>query len=236
MSEYVFTCANGDTVPVIIESRRGMRNITLRPKTCPQREIHISKPFLIPESRAIRFLESKRRWIEKILASAPVKCTLHDGDEIEFLDRHVYLRQNQNKRSNELVMNNNGTWTLTIGGGADMFERRVRDVIKAELLKSIKEIIKTTPREFWPTRIALRDTTSHWGSCSSTGTMSFSWRLAFAPVPVMRYVVMHELAHKKHMDHSPAFWKQVSELYGFGVERAKYWLTHNGTSLHRYFF
>lgn len=235
MSEYIFTCSNGVDVPVFIQSRRGSRSITIRPKITGKPEIHISKPFLIPESRALKFLDSKRKWIEGVFAKAPKKCKVCDGDEIEFLDRRVRLVYCPNIRSNELVLNDNGTWTLRVGGSIDMFERRVRDVIKAELLKAIKEIIKTTPREFWPARIALRDTTSRWGSCSSTGTMSFSWRLAFAPVAVMRYVVMHELSHKKHMDHSPAFWRQVSELYGFGVERAKRWLVKEGASLHKYF-
>lgn len=235
MSEYIFTCSSGIEIPVIVESRRGARSITIRPKITGKPEIHISKPFLVAESRAIKFLESKRKWVEHVLSKVPPKCNVCDGDEIEFLDRHVKLIHCPGIRSNELVMNDNGTWVLRVGGAPDMFERRVRDVIKAELLKSIKEIIKSTPREFWPARIALRDTTSRWGSCSSTGTMSFSWRLAFAPVAVMRYVVMHELSHKKHMDHSPEFWHQVSELYGFGVERAKRWLNQNGASLHRYF-
>lgn len=235
MSEYVFTCTSGVEIPVFVESRRGMRNITIRPKTTGVHEIHISKPFLVSESRALKFLESKHKWVENIFAKAPQKCTLCDGDEIEFLDRRVRLVHCPDLRSNELVMNDNGTWTLRVGGMADMFERRVRDVIKAELLKEIKTIIHSVPREFWPARIALRDTTSRWGSCSSTGTMSFSWRLAFAPVAVMRYVVIHELSHKKHMDHSPEFWRQVSELYGFGVERAKRWLTKEGATLHRYF-
>ena len=96
-------------------------------------------------------------------------------------------------------------------------------------------MIRSVPCEFYPKRIAIRDTSSRWGSCSSTGTMSFSWRLAFAPVDVMRYVVMHELAHKKHMNHSDEFWMVVRELYGPGVERAKRWLAQHGGELYRYF-
>ena len=116
-----------------------------------------------------------------------------------------------------------------------MFERRVRDFIRAQFLVTVKQMIRTAPRELWPQRVAIRDTTSRWGSCSTSGTMSFSWRLAFAPRDVMRYVVMHELAHQVHMDHSPAFWQTVSQLYGFGVERAKRWLNVHGAELHKYF-
>jgi predicted metal-dependent hydrolase len=135
-------------------------------------------------------------------------------------------------RSNKF---SDGGARLMIGGARDMFERRVRDVIKAEFLNHVKDVVRTAPREFWPQRIAIRDTTSRWGSCSTSGTMSFSWRLAFAPLDVLRYVVMHELAHRKHMDHSPEFWATVRELYGFGVERAKRWLAQHGGELHRYF-
>jgi predicted metal-dependent hydrolase len=116
-----------------------------------------------------------------------------------------------------------------------MLEHRVRDFIKKEFLGEVKKIIKTAPLEFCPARIAIRDTSSRWGSRSSTGSISFSWRLALAPYEVMRYVIMHELAHIKHMDHSPHFWATVAQLYGPGVGRAKLWLSKNGQSLHRYF-
>ena len=228
-----FVLNDGTKVPVVIESRRGMRNVTLRPKVAPSREIHISKPLMTSTAFVMKFLESKRKWVEKIFNSAPQKTHLKSGDVIEFLGRTVQIIHDSNMRGNKYL--DSDKTTLCIGGGVDMFERRVRDFIRDEFLMSVKEIIRTTPRDFWPKHISLRDTTSRWGSCSSNGNMSFSWRLAFAPYDVMRYVVMHELSHRKHMDHSPEFWATVSQLYGFGVERAKRWLSKNGGSLHKYF-
>ena len=230
MSDYVFTLSSGEEIPVVITTRRGLRNITLRPRVVPRREIHISKPWLVSENAAIKFLVSKQKWVECTFQKCPAKVRLKPGDNIEFLGRVVELVYVSGMRSNRFDGDK-----LLIGGVPEMFERRVRDVVKAEFLIELKKMIRAAPREFWPRRIALRDTTSRWGSCSSTGTMSFSWRLAFAPVDVMRYVVMHELAHTKHMDHSAEFWATVRELYGFGVERAKRWLTQNGGTLHRYF-
>ena len=232
MFEYVFTLSSGEEIPVVITTRRGMRNITLRPKLTPRREIHISKPWLVSEKRAIDFLVSKQKWIECIFQKCTPKVSLRPGDQIEFLGRCVRLQHNPDMRSNKF--SDDGA-VLVVGGAPEMFERRVRDVVRAEFLSAIKDVIRTVPREFWPKRIALRDTTSRWGSCSTSGTMSFSWRLAFAPLDVMRYVIMHELAHVRHMDHSPEFWMTVRELYGPGVERAKRWLKQNGGTLHQCF-
>ncbi len=234
-SEYVFTLSSGDVIPVIITTRRGLRNITLRPKTRGMREIHISKPWLVPTSSALRFLEQKRTWCERVFASVPAKEKIMPGDTIEIFGIPTLIVHNPAMRSNKFQINDDGAATLTIGGGADMFTRRVRDWVRTEFVVVAKEMIRTAPRELWPSRITVRDTTSRWGSCSSSGTMSFSWRLAFAPRDVMRYVVMHELAHRKHMNHSPEFWAYVSQLYGFGVERARRWLNKNGADLHRYF-
>ena len=233
VSEYVFTLSSGQEVPVFIEIKRGLRNMTLRPKTLPKLEIHISKPWTTSEKSALRFLESKQRWVESIFNSAPQKQALKPNDTIEFLGRTVLLVHDSAMRSNK-YMNSDKT-TLCIGGDINMFESRVREFIKSEFLATVKEIVHTAPREFWPKHISLRDTTSRWGSCSTTGTISLSWRLAFAPYDVMRYVVCHEMAHRQHMDHSTEFWKTVSKLYGFGVERAKRWLTQNGGVLYKYF-
>ena len=232
-TEIFFTLSSGKQIPIVVINRRGARNVTLRPKLNGNPELHISKPWITSTSFVLKFAESKRKWLDKVFDSVQSKEKIIPGINLEFLGRNVRLIHDAHVRGNCYV--NKEKTILCIGGGADMFERRARDFIKQELLVEIKNIIKTTPREYWPRHITLRDTTSRWGSCSTSGNMSFSWRLAFAPYEVMRYVVMHELSHRKHMDHSKEFWANVSALYGFGVERAKRWLSQNGQSLHKYF-
>ncbi len=234
-SEYVFVLSTGEEIPIVVATRRGVRNITLRPKTRPKREIHVSKPWLTSTASALRFLEQKRAWCERIYANAPAKSELVPGTMIEIFGRMTEIIHNPKMRGNKYQINDIGTATLTIGGGADMFSRRVRDWVRAEFLVRVKEMIRTAPRDLWPRRVSVRDTATRWGSCSTSGTISFSWRLAFAPSDVMRYVVMHELAHRMHMNHSPQFWATVRDLYGFGVERARRWLNQNGAGLHQYF-
>lgn len=78
--------------------------------------------------------------------------------------------------------------------------------------------------------IALRDTRSRWGSCSSDGRLMFSWRLAMAPPEVLDYVAAHEVAHLAHMDHSPRFWAQVEALFP-RHKPYRDWLRQNGNQL-----
>lgn len=82
-------------------------------------------------------------------------------------------------------------------------------------------------------RIEIRDQKTRWGSCSGEGNLNFNWRLIFAPAGVLDYVVVHELAHRKEMNHSPRFWKVVEDTM---PEYRKYqkWLKENGRGLHRY--
>lgn len=79
-------------------------------------------------------------------------------------------------------------------------------------------------------RITIRDQKTRWGSCSSKGTLSFNWRLMLAPPAILDYVVVHELCHLKHMDHSPAFWQAVGEVFP-DYASARKWLRKHGQEL-----
>lgn len=81
--------------------------------------------------------------------------------------------------------------------------------------------------------VTVRDTKSRWGSCAQDGSLSFSWRLIFAPYAAIDYVVAHEVAHLVHMDHSRAFWTLCRDLSDDFME-GKYWMQNHGNELMRY--
>jgi predicted metal-dependent hydrolase len=124
---------------------------------------------------------------------------------------------------------------LCVAGDLAHVSRRVADYLKREARRDLEA---TTARHCAALgvvrrRITLRDTTSRWGSCSSTGALNFSWRLILAPPFVLDYLAAHEVAHLVHMDHSPAFWRVTRRLFP-ETDRAEAWLKAHGASLHRY--
>lgn len=81
--------------------------------------------------------------------------------------------------------------------------------------------------------IRIKDQKSRWGSCSSKGNLNFNWHLLMAPEPVCDYVIIHELCHLIHMNHSKDFWKQVEDICP-QYRQYKRWLRENGELLYRF--
>ena len=79
-------------------------------------------------------------------------------------------------------------------------------------------------------RITVRDQKTRWGSCSQTGTLNFNFRLILAPLEVLDYVVVHELCHRRQMNHSTQFWQEVAQVLP-DYRKRKAWLTENGWRL-----
>ena len=83
-------------------------------------------------------------------------------------------------------------------------------------------------------KIAIKEQKSRWGSCSSLKNLNFNWRLIFAPVDVIDYVIVHELSHTRQMNHSADFWNEVKNcMPEFKVQRD--WLKSNGKQLFKVF-
>lgn len=79
-------------------------------------------------------------------------------------------------------------------------------------------------------RISIREQKTRWGSCSSKGNLNFNWRLIFAPEEVLDYIVVHELAHRREMNHSPAFYRIVESVLP-DYKKDQKWLREHGESL-----
>jgi predicted metal-dependent hydrolase len=85
----------------------------------------------------------------------------------------------------------------------------------------------------YPTRVTIRDQRTRWGSCSTSGTLSFNWRLVIGPEEALDYVVVHELVHLCHPNHSPSFWGLLEDLMPDWRPRAN-WLRSNERLLTAY--
>ncbi len=76
-------------------------------------------------------------------------------------------------------------------------------------------------------RIVIKDQKTRWGSCSSLHNINYNWKLILMPTEILDYVVVHELAHLKEMNHSPRFWSEVEKILP-SYKESRAWLRENG--------
>lgn len=105
-----------------------------------------------------------------------------------------------------------------------LYKKMARDVYEQKTAYYAKRMNVTYGR------IAIRDQKTRWGSCSSAGNLNFNWRLILAPAGVLDYVVVHELAHRRQMNHSARFWSVVEEEMP-DYKRYVKWLKEHGREL-----
>jgi predicted metal-dependent hydrolase len=128
-----------------------------------------------------------------------------------------------------------GEKILCVAGDGAHIERRVLDFVKREARRDLQKASEAYAGELGVKvkRLSIRDQSSRWGSCTSAGSLSFSWRLILAPPFVLDYLAAHEVAHLVEMNHSARFWKVCGRVCS-SVERSKKWLDTFGNDLHRY--
>ncbi|GAB4189667.1 MAG: SprT family zinc-dependent metalloprotease [Thalassobaculales bacterium] len=123
---------------------------------------------------------------------------------------------------------------IAVGGDPAFLARRLGDWLRARAREALGEAVRRHAAALGRPlrRISLRDTSSRWGSCSSAGDISLSWRLILAPPAVLDYVCAHEAAHLAEHNHGPRFWQLVAGLVGDPAPM-RAWLKANGASLLR---
>jgi hypothetical protein len=124
---------------------------------------------------------------------------------------------------------------LRVSGEADHAPRRLADWLKGQARADLSERVAhhAGALDVSPKRISVRDQSTRWGSCSCSGSLSFSWRLIFAPGFVLDYVAAHEVAHLREMNHGPRFWRLVRDTMP-EMNAARRWLREYGAELHRF--
>lgn len=111
---------------------------------------------------------------------------------------------------------------------AAILKKRFLNAAKIYFPRRCEELVRQTGGHY--KKITIRDQKTRWGSCSQTGTLSFNYRLMMAPPEVIDYVIVHELCHLTHMNHSQAFWNKVAGILPDYAER-KHWLKMHGHEL-----
>jgi predicted metal-dependent hydrolase len=220
----------GRAVPLVVRRSRRARRITLR---VDQRRdsVALVLPWRGSEAEGLRFAAAKAGWLLARLDELPPKVAFRDGNKVPIQGIEHVIRHRPESRG--------GVWRdgneIHIAGDARHIPRRLSDWLKrqarAEITEKARAGAKVLGRQI--RRVTLRDTATRWGSCSADGALAFSWRLILAPTPVLDYVVAHEVAHLKEMNHSRKFWTLVALLHP-APGRARAWLRAHGTALQRY--
>ena len=124
---------------------------------------------------------------------------------------------------------------LNVVGEGHHAPRRLLDWLKRQAQGDLKLRVDIHAKRLGlsPKRISVRDQSTRWGSCSSTGALSFSWRLILAPPFVLDYLAAHEVAHLEEMNHGPQFWTLVERTMPRQAE-ARDWLHTHGSHLHAF--
>ena len=200
----------GIGVPVSIRVSPRARRVGLRIDVAG-RKVELVLPRGVAASTGLRFLAAKRGWIAARLEALPQRVPFVEGAILPLLGVPHQVCREFDPAAPPVRIIDGEIW---VRSDPLHLARRVHDhlvaVAQAEISPRAHRLAARIGREV--ARVSVRDTRSRWGSCSGQGNLSFSWRLIFAPEPVLEYVVAHEVAHLAEMNHGPRFWRLVESL------------------------
>ncbi|MBV8189531.1 MAG: M48 family metallopeptidase [Alphaproteobacteria bacterium] len=222
--------AGGTLTVTFVRSARA-RRVSLR-VDAGRRRIVLTSPMRLSLATAHAFAQAHAGWIAARLRRLPERRPFVDGAEVPYFGQPHVIRHRPDARGT--------VWRegseIHVAGRAEHLPRRLRDWLTAELRRELLPLVhaKAASVDRRVKRITIRDNRSRWGSCGPDATMTFSWRLVFAPTEVVDYLVAHEVAHLVHLNHSRRFWALARKLTAGPMDPPHLWLRQNADLLLQY--
>ena len=236
-SRTIALAITGLEVPVELRRHRSARRLTLRINQT-RRSVVVTVPLRCKIDEAGTFVRRHIDWVRTRLHALPSPIPFEDGVIVPVRGTEHMVRFAGPRTRGAVVEFEelaSGMPVLAVKGAAENAPRRLRDWLYAEARHDLDARVAFHAARLGlrARKISVRDQGSRWGSCSTSGMLSFSWRLILAPPIVLDYVAAHEVAHLAEMNHGPRFWALVRKTMP-DMDVAKEWLLKHGQELHRY--
>ncbi|WP_417316632.1 M48 family metallopeptidase [Emcibacter sp.] len=218
---------DGILLPVIFKPHPRAKRLKLRYDAAKGAAI-VTLPPRTSKKSGFEFARRHTDWLNRQKNSFSDQNILSPGSYLSFLG-HDHLIIHQPDASGR-VRREEGQ--VIVGGPAGGFDVRLLNWLKKQARERLEQAVGEMAARSGVScrKLRIGDPKSRWGSCSSSGTLSFSWRLIMTPENVFDYVVAHEVAHLKEMNHSPAFWREVDKLVDHS-QTSRRWLRQHGPHL-----
>lgn len=198
-------------IDYVLVRRRGRRGVGLK---VDENGLTVSAPSTMPLARIESLARESERWIVRKIAEWSARqvpaVAWHDGAALHFLGEVVTLRPTPGKRAHAQLVGGELRVTTRDGGDEGIRRAVVRWYKRAahEWLAERTRLIALRAG-IAPPKLLISSAMARWGSCNSRREVRLAWRLVKAPLDLIDYVICHELAHLRHMNHSAAFWAEV---------------------------
>lgn len=218
---------------VVMKRSPRAKRLSLRLDT-KNRVFTLVMPKGVSTKRAKAFAIQHEEWMEQKLAELPQPILLQHGTIIPIFGQRyrIKVKYDPDLRGTDIYLDRGVLHVRT--NKEDPSSRIIRflkQLVRDELMILSNEKAKKIGKRV--RAVSVRDTKTRWGSCSADGKLSYSWRLIFAPYESFDYVVAHEVAHLKHLNHGKRFWALCEEL-SEDYEEGYSWMRSNSYELMRY--